>query len=86
MVAVCDVLAPPDGHVPLILRSTLGADYKVYHFDRGLLGLLLIEKFAYMEYDLADEVVALARSPIIWGSRNLENGDYNRAPGEINSE
>ncbi len=76
MVMSFDILAPVDGHLPLMLGCTLRADQKVCGFNCGF-EVRLLEKRAYTGHDFADEEVALGRSFVAWGDRNLENRYHN---------
>ena len=82
MVALFDVLAPAGGHLPFMLRSTLRTDQIVCDFDFGI-GVCHLEKLVYAADDFADVGVALSRSSIVFGDRDLENRDYDSVVVEI---
>jgi hypothetical protein len=66
-----------------MLGSVLGADQEVVDFDYGVM-VSLFEKRAYTGHDFADENVAVSRSLMIWGDRNLENGDHSGVSVSVN--
>ena len=60
MVVDFGVLFSAGGHLPLVLGSIVGADWKVCNFDCGI-GVLL-EKLAYTAHDFTDVRVVLSLS------------------------
>ena len=65
MVVFCCALVPAEGHLPLVLRSSGGAEKKIYDGDCGF----ALEKLAYMRHNFTDVEVALGRffMHMTWG-------------------